>query len=190
MKKLILASSSPRRAELLHQIGIDTFEIVSPDIDETQKPKELVTFLVKRLATQKAQKIALTHKNTFILAADTVVAVGRRILGKPQDDAQEMKFLDLLSGRSHRVYTGFCIITPGGRVITKIAMSQVCFKNMSLDEKKWYIATRDWEGKSGGYGIQGKVSRFIPWIKGCHSNIKGLPVHEVYKVLSGEGFFS
>ncbi len=189
MQKLILASASPRRASLLKQIGIESFDIVPSDIDETPHKKESPKDLVLRLSLEKAKHIQSTHKKCFILAADSMVVVGRRILGKPSSEKEAEQFLDLLSGKRHRVYTGFCIITPDNQEIIRYIETKVSFKRLTNEEKKWYLSTNEWEGKAGGYAIQGKASRFIPWINGCLYNVVGLPIHEVYKVLMGAGFF-
>jgi septum formation protein len=189
MNKLILASSSPRRADLLRQMGIESFVVLPADIDETPLKGELAKDLVTRLALEKAQKIRTQDQTSFILAADTMVVLGRRVLGKPENEEQALGFLTLLSGRRHRVYTGFCIITPEGKTIVRHAETKIAFKRLSTDEKTWYLSTNEWQGKAGGYALQGKASRFISWINGCPHNVIGLPLHEVYKVLMGNGFF-
>ena len=189
MSKLILASASPRRSDLLRQIGIDSFDVLPADIDENPHKNESPKDLVLRLASEKAEKIRSQDHNSFILSADTIVLVGRRILGKPASLEQALTFLNLLSGRRHRVYTGFCLITPTGKKILRYVETKIAFKRLSNDEKNWYMTTKEWEGKAGGYAIQGLAGRFISWINGCPYNIIGLPIHEVYKVLMGEGFF-
>ncbi len=188
MNTLILASSSPRRADLLRQIGI-LFTVIPADIDETPLKSESPKELVLRLAREKAEKVRFENKGSFILAADTMVVVGRRILGKPESPEQALAFLDLLSGRRHRVYTGFCVITPEGKMTLRHAETKIAFKRLSVDEKDWYISTKEWEGKAGGYAIQGFAARFISWVNGCPHNIVGLPIHDVYQVLMGQGFF-
>src|SRR5580658_3602007 len=155
MAKLVLASASPRRLELLAQIGIAPDAVDPAEIDETPLPRELPGPYVLRLARAKAEAVRPRHPGTFILAADTVVACGRRILGKPADEKAARGFLTLLSGRRHRVYGGVAVIEPGGRIVTRRVVSQVAFKRLSDSELALYLATGEWLGKAGGYAIQG-----------------------------------
>jgi septum formation protein len=188
MPTLVLASASPRRLELLRQIGIAP-DIVDPaDIDETPLARELPAAHVMRLARAKAEAVRRRHPNAYILAADTVVACGRRILGKPADVVEARAFLVLLSGRRHRVYGGVALIDPGGRLATRCVVSQVAFKRLSEDEIAAYLATGEWEGKAGGYAIQGRAAAFTSWMSGSYSNIVGLPLFETLQLLTGRGY--
>lgn len=181
---LILASASPRRAELLAQIGVVPDAIIPADIDETPLKAELPRVYAGRLSVEKAQAVA---GEGLILAADTVVAVGRRILEKPRDSAEAERFLRLISGRRHRVITGVAL-----RKDTKIWARQVetavRFKVLSAPEITAYLASNEWQGKAGGYGIQGMASAFIPWINGSYSNVVGLPLAETANMLAGAGY--
>ncbi|MBT7642830.1 MAG: septum formation protein Maf [Rhodobiaceae bacterium] len=186
-KRLVLASASPRRLDLLAQIGLVPDEIIPADIDESEKPAEAPRALAARLALEKAQALrAQLDANTLILAADTVVGVGRRILPKTEMPEQARSCLELLAGRGHRVYTGFCVLSSD-RVITKCVTSRVRFKNLSIDEINAYLASGEWRGKAGGYAIQGRASAFISNLIGSYSNIVGLPLYEVSEVLRGAG---
>lgn len=187
-KNLILASASPRRRELLAEQGIVPDEIIPADIDETPFKDELPRPYVKRMAIEKARAIASDHQGAYILAADTVVVMGRRILQKPADAAEAYKFLSLMSGRRHTVIGGICLITPEGKEITRIVETTVKFKNMTEDEKTFYVDSNEWDGKAGGYGIQGLAAQFIPFISGSYSNIVGLSIYDTLNMLRGNGF--
>ncbi len=186
--KLILASASPRRQELLAEQNIIPDAIIPADIDETPLKGELPHPYVKRMAIEKAREVAKDHKDTFILAADTVVVMGRRILQKPVDAAEEYKFLTLMSGRRHKVMTGHCLITPEGKEISRVCETIVKFKNMSEDEKQSYIASHEWESKAGGYGIQGQAAQYISFISGSHSSVIGLSIFDTVQMLKGNDF--
>jgi septum formation protein len=185
---LVLASASPRRVELLNQIGIAPDHIDPADIDETPLPRELPGPYVTRLAGAKAEAVRLRHPAAFILAADTVVACGRRILGKPEDERTARAFLRLLSGRRHRIYGGVAVIDPGGRIVTRRVISQVAFKRLSDGELAAYLATGEWRGKAGGYAIQGRAAAFVSWMAGSYSNVVGLPLFETGQLLTGLGY--
>ncbi|HEY8964712.1 MAG TPA: nucleoside triphosphate pyrophosphatase, partial [Alphaproteobacteria bacterium] len=172
MTKLILASASPRRLELLAQLGI-TPDVHPADIDETPLKNETAKAMVLRLAEAKARAIVPAHPDEFILAADTTVLVGRRILGKAENETEQRKFMEMLSGRRHRVWGGICVITPEGKVITRAVCTTVTFKKLSPQEISDYIASGEWVGKAGGYGIQGKGGAFVRFINGSYSNIVG-----------------
>ena len=187
---LILASASPRRSELLARIGIVPDEIIPADIDETPAKAELPKPYALRLATEKAQAVFKDHKQSYILAADTVVAVGRRILEKPADEAQARNFLDLMSGRSHRVYTGVCVIAPGGKTANRAVETRLKMKRLSETEIKAYLASGEWQGKAGGYGIQGLAGAYIAHITGSYTNVVGLPVYETRNMLIGAGYLN
>lgn len=185
--KLILASASPRRLELLAQIGIAP-DVYPADIDETRLKDETARALVLRLAEGKARAIAATHPGQFILAADTTVTVGRRILEKPADEAEVRKFLELLSGRRHRVLGGIAVMTPDGKLITRAVSTVVAFKRLTKDEIDGYVASGQWRGKAGGYGIQEKAGAFVTFINGSYSNIVGLSLYDTMVILNGNGF--
>lgn len=184
----ILASASPQRKNLLSEIGIVPDQIIPADIDETPHKNETPRPYVKRMALEKAHAIASTQQGAFILAADTVVVMGRRILQKPADAEESYKFLSLMSGRRHKVLGGICLITPTGQSISKTCETVVKFKSLSHDEKQSYVDSGEWQGKAGGYGIQGAASTMIPFISGSYSNIVGLDVYTVMQLLRGNGY--
>lgn len=185
---LVLASASPRRLDLLKQIGIVPDLVDPADIDEDIITDERPRDLAARLALEKAQEVAARHSGSFLLSADTVVAVGRRSLAKAQDAAEARKFLKLLSGRRHRVHTGVTLITPQGRPVSRLVTTSVIFKPLDQHEIEAYLGTREWEGKAGGYAIQGRAASFVKAIQGSHSNVVGLPLFEVSNLLAGNGY--
>ncbi|MFT3726995.1 MAG: nucleoside triphosphate pyrophosphatase [Terricaulis sp.] len=180
MRRLVLASASPRRLALLAQIGITPDAVVATDIDETPLRKETPRALALRLAQSKAE--AVPDPNAIVLAADTVVAVGRRLLGKAADAAEARKFLELMSGRNHRVLTGIAV-KANGAMRTRIVETRVSFKVLSKHEIDGYLACGEWQGKAGAYGIQGRAERFVTGIVGSYSNIVGLPLFETANLL-------
>lgn len=186
--KFVLASASPRRRELLLQIGINPDFVDPADIPEDAKAQEIPRILAGRLATEKAAFIAPRHRGNFILAADTVVAVGRRALGKAETPAEAIQYLKMLSGRKHRVYTGISLITPDDRQISKTVTSHVTFKHLDTFDIKSYLQSEEWQGKAGAYAIQGLGSLFVQQIQGSYSNVVGLPLFEVSALLNGNGF--
>lgn len=186
--KLILASASPRRQELLAEQHIIPDAIIPADIDETPFKGETPRPYVKRMAIEKAREVAKNNKGAYILAADTVVVMGRRILQKPENAEEAYKFLTLMSGRRHTVMGGICLITPDAHEITRLCETVVKFKPLTHDEKQFYVTSGEWEGKAGGYAIQGLASRFIPFISGSYSNIVGLNIHDTVNMLRGNGF--
>lgn len=192
--KLILASASPRRLALLAQIAIDPDALRPADIDETPRKGEMPRGLVSRLARQKAETARDQIANDkdiadgFILAADTIVSSGRKILLKPQFMEEAVASLQLLSGRTHRVMTGVCLITPDDKLRTRIVETRVRFKHLSRAEIEAYIASREWRGKAGGYAIQGLAGAFVQKIIGSYTNVVGLPVLEVAAMLAGDGY--
>jgi septum formation protein len=188
MPILVLASASPRRLDLLRQIGIAPDEVDPAELDETPLPRELPAAHVIRLARAKAEAVQPRHSGTFILAADTVVACGRRILGKPEDEKAARACLTLLSGRRHRVYGGVAVIDPQGRMVTRRVVSQVAFKHLSAPELAAYLASGEWRGKAGGYAIQGRAAALVSWMQGSYSNIVGLPLFETAQLLAGLGY--
>lgn len=183
--RLILASASPRRRDLLAQIGIVPDEIRPADIDESPLKDEPPRALAERLAREKAAAVA---GDDFVLAADTVVAVGRRILPKAEDEATARACLELLSGRAHRVFTGLSVIAPDGRQSSRVVDSRVQVKRLTEAEIEAYIDSGDWHGKAGGYAIQGPAGAFIPSINGSYSAIVGLPLYETKAMLEGLGW--
>ncbi|MBT3305654.1 MAG: septum formation protein Maf [Alphaproteobacteria bacterium] len=185
--RLILASASPRRLDLLSQIGITPDAVAAADIDETPGLRELPVDLAKRLAEAKADAVAGQFPNDWVLAADTVVACGRRILGKPADEQQARDFLGLLSGRRHRVHGGICLLGPNGRRMQRLVTTAVLFKRLSQQEVDAYLNGGEWQGKAGGYAIQGAAAAFIPKIIGSYSNVVGLALAETAGLLQGVG---
>ena len=192
--KLVLASASPRRLTLLGQAGIEPDALRPSSIEETPNKGEMPRSLVMRLARAKSEAARDQIANdkdiadAYVLAADTVVAVGRRILVKPRFVEEELAALQLLSGRNHRVLTGLCLITPEDRVRMKVVETRVRFKRLSKEEIEAYIASREWRGKAGGYAVQGLAGCFVQKIAGSYTNIVGLPLTEVVAMLLGEGF--
>jgi septum formation protein len=184
---LILASASPRRLDLLAQIGIAPDRIVPPEIDETPRPRELAPALAVRLAGEKAAAVAALHPGAVVLAADTVVACGRRILPKAEDEAAARRCLDLLSGRRHRVVGGICVIAPDGAVRLRRVVTAVTFKRLSDSEIRLYLASGEWRGKAGGYAIQGLAGRFVAAINGSYGNVVGLSLPEAAHLLAAAG---
>ncbi len=185
---LVLASASPRRLALLTQIAL-TPDLVDPaDLDETPRPRELPAPYALRLAAEKARTVAARHGGAFVLGADTVVACGRRILPKPEDEAAARTCFALLSGRRHRVHGAIALVTPAGRLATRRVESAVTFKRLSQAEIDDYVAAGEWRGKAGGYAIQGLAARFVRMLGGSHSNVVGLPLFETAQLLAGHGF--
>lgn len=185
--ELVLASSSPRRIELLAQIGIVPDRIDPADIDETPLKGETPPRLAERLARTKAVTVAARSPGAVVLAADTVVAVGRRFLEKAADEAEATRFLKLLSGRNHRVFTAVAVVA-GGDARVRVNETRVTFKILSEAEIAAYVATGDWKGKAGGYGIQGPAGAFVRRIVGSHPSVMGLPLHETARLLAGAGW--
>ena len=185
---LILASQSPRRKQLLADAGIAVQQIIAADIDETPAQDELPVPYALRMARQKAEVITAITTGQFVLAADTVVACGRRILPKAETAEQALACLDLLSGRAHRVYGGICLCLPNGDVRTRLSVSQVKFRVLDKTDKQAYLDSGEWQGKAGGYAIQGRAGLYIRQITGSYSNIVGLDMHQVAGLLMGAGF--
>ena len=186
-RKLILASASDRRHQLLHQIGCAPDLVIPADVNETrivgEGPKDLVT----RLSLLKGEKVFRQHKEAVIVAADTAVALGKRTVGKPRDMAEAAAFLTMLSGRSHRVYTSV-YIRYGSSKRQRCIQTRVKFKKLTTREISNYLDSGEWEGKAGGYAIQGRASAFIISITGSYTNVVGLPLYETYNMLSGIGY--
>lgn len=181
--KLILASASPRRKDLLQQLGLIPSAIIPADIDETPQRDELPKAYAKRMAREKAEAIG---EDGLILSADTVVAVGRRILPKTEEPDEARACLDLMSGRAHRIYGGICL-KAGDRTQVRLVETRVQFKRLSTEEREAYIATGEWRGKAGGYAIQGMASAFVLSIQGSYTNVVGLSLPETFALLNGAG---
>jgi septum formation protein len=185
---LILASASSRRRDLLAQIGIVPDTILPAEIDETPRRGELPGALARRLACEKARVVAGDRAGAFVLAADTVVGVGRRILPKPPDEASARACLALLSGRRHRVYGGYVVVAPDGRRAARLVTTVVRFRRLSRADIDAYIACGEWRDKGGGYAIQGRAAMFVPAINGSYSNVVGLALAETAAMLIGLGY--
>lgn len=181
----ILGSGSPRRLELLAQLGVVPDDIRPPGIDETPKPSEPPRDYCRRIAREKVLAVPAGNAD-LVLCADTTVALGRRILGKPADAGEAAEFLLSLAGRRHRVITAIAI-RHGDRIWERIVVSQVKMKRLSDEELNAYLSTGDWQGKAGGYGIQGPAGAFIPWISGSFTGIVGLPLAETAVLLNAAG---
>ena len=192
--KLVLASGSPRRMMLINQAGIEPDALRPADIDETPKRGELPRACANRLARAKAETALETVrlddelKGSYILAADTVVAVGRRILPKAELLDEATQCLRLLSGRNHRVHTAVCLVTPGEAFRQRLVETRVRFKRLSDEDIEAYLASGEWRGKAGGYAAQGIAGSFIVKIVGSYTNVVGLPLYETTTLLAGEGF--
>jgi septum formation protein len=187
-RQLVLASASPRRLDLLRQIGIEPVAVDPAEIDETPRGRELPAAHARRLADAKAAIVKARHPDRFVLAADTVVACGRRILPKATDPQTARECLDLLSGRRHRVLGAVTVIGPDGRRAQRLVTTAVTFKRLSADEIEAYLAGGEWEGKAGGYAIQGGAAAFVPQIVGSYSNVVGLSLYDTAALLRGLGF--
>ena len=183
--KLILGSGSPRRLELLAQLGLTPAAVRAPDINEDPRSAEKPRDYVRRMALEKAQASTCAD-DEVVLCADTTVALGRRILGKPENADEAAVFLRLMSGRRHRVITALSVKTPNG-IVVKDVVTDVKMKRLSEIEIAGYIATNDWHGKAGGYGIQGPAGAFIPWISGSFAAVMGLPLVETANLLQSAG---
>ena len=184
---LVLASASPRRVDLLAQIGIQPDEILPADIDETPLRRELPRALAGRLARAKAAAVQALRPGAFVLAADTVVACGRRALPKAETESQAAACLDLLSGRAHRVLGGVALALPDGRMLERLVVTNVTFKRFDRREMTAYLASGEWRGKAGGYAIQGLAAALVRQISGTYSNVVGLPLYETAALLQGAG---
>lgn len=191
---LVLASGSPRRLALLAQAGLEPDALMPAEIDEAPERGELPRRLALRLARQKAETAKARREaggeypDSYLLAADTVVAVGRRILPKPEVTEEAADCLRLLSGRTHRVYTGVALVTPKGALRTRLVESRLRFKRLSREDIEAYLASYEWRGKAGGYAIQGFAGTFVVKLVGSYTNVVGLPLYETMALLAGEGF--
>lgn len=185
--RLILGSASPRRRELLAQLSLTPDAICPPDINEEPNPRELPRPYAQRMAYEKVMAVADFGDDDIVLCADTTVALGRRILGKPQDAGEAATFLHLLGGRRHQVLTALCV-RRGARIWSRVAVSAVKMKRLCDDEMNAYLASNEWQGKAGGYAIQGMAGAFVPWISGSYSAIMGLPLAETATLLNAAGY--
>jgi septum formation protein len=184
----VLASASPRRLELLRQIGLDPDAVDPAEIDETPVRHELPAVYARRVAHAKADAVRARHDGAFVLAADTVVAVGRRLLPKAEDVDTARACLELLSGRRHRVLGGIALRTPDGRSAERLVVTSVAFKRLTPQERDAYLASGEWNGKAGGYAIQGHAAGFVSFLSGSYSNVVGLSLYDVRQMLNGLGF--
>ncbi|HMT14291.1 MAG TPA: Maf family nucleotide pyrophosphatase [Aestuariivirga sp.] len=192
--RLVLASASPRRLTLLDRVGLSPALLNPADVDETPLKRETPRRLSIRLAKAKAEKartapeVLALGPHAFILAADTVVGLGRRILPKAETYEQAADCLNLLSGRSHWVYSTICLIPPSGKAITRCVETKVRFKRLAREDVDSYLASNEWRGKAGGYAIQGRAEAFVRYLAGSHSGVVGLPLQETVALLQGAGF--
>lgn len=186
--KLILASSSLRRQELLASIDLFPDQIISPDVDESPLRHEKVRPYVQRIALLKARRIHAQSSDAYVLAADTAVELGGKIVLKAQSLDEARGLIRRLSGRRHRVYTGVCVISPTGKEVCRVVLTRVSLKRLTIEELEGYLISGDWEGKAGAYSIQGKGAKFIKFISGSYTNVVGLPLYETNALLRGMGF--
>lgn len=192
--KLVLASASPRRLELLQQAGLDADALLPVDIDETPQRNESPRSLAMRLASEKAaaalkvKALQPELEGCYLIAADTVVAVGRRVLPKCETGDEAEDCLRLLSGRQHRVYTAVSLVTPRGAERRRLVEARLRFKRLTSSEIEAYIAAGEWRGKAGGYAIQGLAGVFVLKLVGSYSAVVGLPLYETYSLMTGEGY--
>ena len=190
----MLASASPRRLQLLERVGLKPDLLNPSDIDELPHKRETPRALSIRLAREKAERalemplVRALGANAFVLAADTVVGLGRRVLPKAETTDQALDCLSLLSGRSHWVYSTICLIAPGNRVSTRCVETKVRFKRLSREDVDSYIASGEWRGKAGGYAIQGRAEAFVRMLTGSYSGVMGLPLYETVNLLEGAGY--
>ncbi len=185
--RLILASSSPRRLDLLRQVGLIPDLVIPAEIDESPQQREQPQKLAQRLANEKAKAVNDLYPEDIILAADTVVGCGRRILAQARDEGEARKHLELLSGRRHRVMSGVCVRDQREGVQSRLITTVVSFKRLSREDIDSYIASKEWEGKAGAYAIQGRAASFVRWINGSYSNVVGLPLFETCSLLNHAG---
>lgn len=186
--RLVLASASPRRLDLLAQIGLRPDVVDPAELDEEPLAGEGAVSHARRLAEAKAAAVVERHGGAFILAADTVVACGRRILPKAETQGQALACLRLLSGRRHRVLGGVCVISPDGRRSRRLVTTTVTFKSLTNPDIAAYLASGEWQGKAGGYAIQGRAAAFVRFLSGSYSNVVGLPLFETAAMLKGLGY--
>lgn len=187
-QRLVLASASPRRMDLLRQVGVTPDAVVAAEIDETPLKTETPRQTALRLAVAKAAKVAETHGDAYVLAADTIVAVGTRILPKVETPAEGRKCLELLSGRAHKVLTAVAVVAPDGRAVKRLVETRLHFKRLTPAEIDAYLQDGEGVGKAGGYAIQGRAGAFVMSIQGSYPAVVGLPLYETMNLLTGLGF--
>jgi septum formation protein len=188
LHQVVLASASPRRLDLLRQIGIEPHVVMSPEIDETPLASETPRQLALRLARTKASVGAQAAPGSFVIAADTVVALGRRIFGKPADEADARRILSKLSGRAHRVLTGVAVCAPDGRISARLSETRLHWKRLTAREVDSFIDGGEWRDVAGGYRIQGRAAAFTMALQGSYSGVVGLPLYETLALLEGLGW--
>jgi septum formation protein len=186
--RLVLASASPRRSALLAQIGLEPDAVEPAAIDETPHAFEPPANLVLRVAEAKARAVAARNPGAFVLACDTVVACGRRILPQPANEQEARACLELLSGRRHRVFGGVAVVSPAGKLASRRVETAVLFKRLAPEEIVDYLASGEWRGKAGDYAIQGLAGRFVKSVIGSYANVVGLPLYETVALLAGQGY--
>ncbi len=185
--RFVLASASPRRLAILGQIGYEPDLVDPAGPNETPRPQETPRRLAIRLACEKARTVAARHAGSVVLGADTVVACGRRILPKAEDDEAARRCLDMLSGRRHTVYSGICVIDAGGTEHSRLVATRVMFKRLDRREIDDYLVSGEWQGKAGGYAIQGRAAALVRWINGSYTGVVGLPAVEAAALLAAAG---
>ncbi len=184
----MLASASPRRADLLRQLGVEAFDVRPAEIDETPLKSETPRRLALRLAREKARAVRAGSPGAFVLAGDVVVSVGRRVLPKAETQAEARACLELLSGRNHQVRAAVAVIAPDGREAARLSETRVAFKRLTPTEIDAYLASGEWRGKAGGYAIQGRAAAFVLSLTGSYTGVVGLPVYETLALLEGLGW--
>ncbi len=185
---LVLASASPRRIELLARLGIVPDRVLPAELDETPLKAEVPRALAIRLARAKAEAVAAEAPGALVLAADTVVGLGRRILGKPTDRAEAKRFIEALSGRRHRVMTGVCLRRPDGRRTERLVTTVLAFQRLTPGQIEAHLDSGEWQGVAGGYQIQKRAEAWVRFLSGSHSNVVGLPLFETAQLLRGSGW--
>jgi septum formation protein len=185
---LVLASASPRRLDLLRQAGVEPDSVLATDIDESPLKDETPRQLTLRLAIGKAQAGAAATPGAFVIGADTMVALGRRLFGKPEHEADARRMISLLSGRAHKVLSGVAVVAPDGRVAARVSETRLRWKRLTPAEIDAFIASGEWQGVAGGYRIQGRAEAFAIDIQGSYSGIVGLPLYETLALLEGLGY--
>jgi septum formation protein len=185
---LVLASASPRRLDLLRQVGVEPGRVIPADLDERALPQETPRQLALRLAQDKARAVAQAHPGAFVIGADTVVALGRRVFGKPRDEGEAHRMIGRLSGRAHRVLTAVAVAAPDGRLSSRLSESKVVFKRLTERELSGLVACGEWQGAAGGYRIQGRAAGAVLSLQGSYSGIVGLPLYETLALLEGLGW--
>jgi septum formation protein len=185
---LILASASPRRLDLLRQAGLEPDRVLATEIDEAPLKDEPPRQLAVRLAVEKAKAGAVSEPGAFVIGSDTVVALGRRVFGKPETEAQARRMIGLLQGRAHRVLTGVAVQAPDGRLSSRLSETRLRWKRLTVREIDAFIASEEWRGVAGGYRIQGRAAAFTLELQGSYTGVVGLPLYETLALLEGLGY--